>query len=351
MFLNGGRGFLYCLALAAACARGEDGVTLKAGDPAPKLFASKWLNGDEVKSFEKGKVYVLECWATWCGPCRAAIPHVSELNTKYKDKGVVFIGMNVWERNVAGVEPFVKQMGEKMNYRVALDEPGEKQGKTAAAWLSSSGQRGIPCTFIVDKEGKLAWIGHPMSMERIVEQVAAGTFDVKKQAEFEAKRQALEDKLEEAANANAYDKMLKLADEITALDPASATQMCMMRFSILLQQKKYDDGYALAGKLAENEMKNDSEGLNAIAWSILDMQGLEKRDYDVALKLAQQADTLTKHANPAILDTLARAYFEKGQPAKALELETLAMEKADDAMKKQLAETLAKYKEAAEKKK
>src|SRR6266487_2199320 len=52
---------------------------LKIGDPAPAFKVSKWLQGTEVKSFEKGKVYVVEFWSTWCGPCIVMMPHMSEL--------------------------------------------------------------------------------------------------------------------------------------------------------------------------------------------------------------------------------------------------------------------------------
>src|SRR5690606_10442976 len=68
-------------------------ASLKAGDPAPPLKASKWLQGDEVKRFEPGKVYVVEFWATWCGPCIAFMPHLAELQARYKDKGVTVIGI------------------------------------------------------------------------------------------------------------------------------------------------------------------------------------------------------------------------------------------------------------------
>lgn len=335
---------LFAILFAVNCIAAD--AKLKPGDTAPKLAVSKWLNGEAVGDFEKGKVYVIECWATWCGPCRAAIPHVSELNTKFKDKNVVFIGMNVWEKNVDGVEPFVKQMGQKMNYRVALDDPNGPQGKTAMNWLAASGQSGIPCTFIVDKEGKIAWIGHPMGMESIVEKVAAGTFDIKQQAELDAKRRVLEGKIDAAADANDADKLIALADEMAAFDPKTAPQMNMMKFSMLLQKKKYDDAYGLAGKLAEKEFKDDSEALNQLSWTILDTEGLEKRDLDLALKLATRADELTKHSNAAVLDTLARAHFDKGLKDKAIELQTLAVEKSDADLKPQLSETLAKYKEA-----
>src|SRR4051812_32732197 len=99
--------------------------TLKAGDPAPGLFLSKFVKGQPVEKFEKGKVYVIEMWATWCGPCVAAMPHVTELQKKYADKGVVVIGVNIWERDLSLVEPFVTKQGERMGYRVAMEEPGD----------------------------------------------------------------------------------------------------------------------------------------------------------------------------------------------------------------------------------
>ena len=50
------------------------------------LAAAKWIQGEAPKSFESGKIYMFECWATWCGPCIAAIPHVNALHKKYYDK-------------------------------------------------------------------------------------------------------------------------------------------------------------------------------------------------------------------------------------------------------------------------
>jgi thiol-disulfide isomerase/thioredoxin len=102
--------------------------TLNVGDPAPALPVAKWVKGQPVKQFEKGKVYVVEFWATWCGPCRQTIPHLTKLAEKYKDK-VTVIGVSVWERadeedpnaHIQRVEKFVQDMGDKMNYVVAVD--------------------------------------------------------------------------------------------------------------------------------------------------------------------------------------------------------------------------------------
>src|SRR6267142_4879134 len=158
--------------------------TLKVGDPAPKLQTGKWVQGDAVKDFEKGKAYVVEFWATWCGPCRVSIPHLNETYNKYKDKGLVVIGQDCWEKDDELVAPFVEKMGEKMTYRVALDDKSsDGKGQMAKTWMEAAGQNGIPSAFLVDTKGVIAWIGHPMQMkEATIEEVLAGNFDVKKAA-------------------------------------------------------------------------------------------------------------------------------------------------------------------------
>src|SRR5262245_13669846 len=100
---------------------------LKVGDPAPKLQTGEWVQGEAVKSFDKDHVYVVEFWATWCGPCRATIPHLDKLHEKLKDKGVVFIGQNCWERDESKVKPFVAEMGDNMSYRVAMDDKSSEE--------------------------------------------------------------------------------------------------------------------------------------------------------------------------------------------------------------------------------
>ncbi len=141
-------------------------VTLKVGDKAPAMTVSKWVKGTPATQFEPGKVYVVEFWATWCGPCIAVFPHLSELAKKYGDK-VHISGINIADKPtqadyVERIEKFVKDQGDRMSYNVATDTSDSAMQKT---WFRAAGQNGIPCAMIVDKEGKIAWIGHPSRMD------------------------------------------------------------------------------------------------------------------------------------------------------------------------------------------
>ncbi|MCS7032826.1 MAG: TlpA family protein disulfide reductase [Phycisphaerae bacterium] len=169
---------ILALAVAMLLTSGASAEKLKVGDPAPPIAVGSWVKGDPVEKFEPGKVYVMEFWATWCGPCVAAIPHISELQKKYADQGLVVIGVSVWEQDAAQskVPEFVAAMGDKMSYRVATDDRRDGgEGKMAQAWMAAAEQSGIPCSFVVDRSGKIAWIGHPMQLDQVLPKLLKGT--------------------------------------------------------------------------------------------------------------------------------------------------------------------------------
>jgi len=183
----------------AEAAPEQRNVSLSLGDPAPALQPGQWIQGEAVKQFDREHAYLLEFWSTWCGPCKAAIPHLNDLHLKFKDRGFVVIGQNVWETKESAVAPLVKKMGAKMSYRVALDDKSDGgKGRMAETWLKAAGLRSIPASFLVDKKGNIVWIGHPMELEdSMIEAVLGGQFDarqgvVAQKTRSEAKLKTLE---------------------------------------------------------------------------------------------------------------------------------------------------------------
>ncbi len=341
------------LGMTAGTALAADTPTLKVGDPAPKLQTGKWVQGDPVTSFQKDKAYIVEFWATWCPPCRESIPHLNEIYNKYKDKGLVVIGQDCSEQDDSKVAPFVKKMGDKMTYRVALDDKTEnKRGKMAETWMAAAGQNGIPTAFLVDKTAKIAWIGHPMELkDSVIDQVLAGNYDVKKAAADYDLRQENQKKLQAAFTGftramrnKDWDTANAKLDEAEKLMPEDERgNLETARFNILLGKGDYPAAYKLAEKLSDAQ-KDNARLQNQLAWQIATDESITQRDLGLALKCAERANTASNGKDPQILDTLARVNFMQGKKDEAIALEEKAIGLADGDVKTQLEKTLEGYK-------
>lgn len=114
--------------------------------PAPE-FALKDADGKTVRLADyRGKVVLLDFWATWCGPCKIEIPWFMEFERKHKDKGFAVIGVSMDEDGWAAVKPFTEEL--KINYRIVI-------GSDSTAQLYG-GVEALPTTFLIDREGKVA---------------------------------------------------------------------------------------------------------------------------------------------------------------------------------------------------
>jgi len=134
---------------------------LRLGDTAPPLKVEKYVRGDEV-DLDKGKgknVYVIEFWATWCPPCRESVPHLSKLQAKYRDDDVIIVGIST--ESEKEVRTFAEKMGEKMDYVVAIDD----NDYTTNHYMGGFSRTMIPHAFVIDRDGRFAWEGHPMMVE------------------------------------------------------------------------------------------------------------------------------------------------------------------------------------------
>ncbi|MGO9849190.1 MAG: TlpA family protein disulfide reductase [Methylocella sp.] len=151
------------------------------GDPAPAIRLAEFVKGAPLPNLELGKVYVLEFWATWCGPCQANVPHLSDLQDKYPQ--ATFIGVAAMEPDTEVVRTFVEEMGDQIRYRIAIEEllagrSGREGGSMTKHWLEASYQRGIPAAFIVNPAGLIAWIGHPIDLDEPLTAIINGSWDL-----------------------------------------------------------------------------------------------------------------------------------------------------------------------------
>jgi thiol-disulfide isomerase/thioredoxin len=322
-----------CAVLSASAA-----PQLKIGDPAPSLKVAKWFKGQPIEKLEPGSVCVVEFWATWCAPCKKNIPHLTELAKKFDGKARI-IGVSIWEaektdhdKRLAKVAKFVEEMGDQMDYFVAADD---NDGSMAKNWMEAAEEGGIPTAFIIGKDGKIAWIGHPWDgMDEKLAQTLAGTLDTKavqaaavaRQKDKDTKAQVREwlKPVSDLQAARKPQEAIAALDKVISEHLELAAKTGYFRYKLLLE---YDESaaYRQARKLLEGESKDNAGALYGIARDLTDPPGRKTKDPELALAVTQRLCELSHSSNPSHLSTLAEAYFGKGDFAKAIETEEKAI--------------------------
>ncbi len=188
------------LIAVSASAQYNKNPTLKIGDPAPPVKVQTWLRGQPVTHFETGKVYVLDFWATWCGGCIISFPHISEIANKYKSR-VSFSSIDTYEAigdtekkedPVVKVSKFLKTPpGRNLKLSVAVDGGSNAMWN---AWIKPLRRAGLPTTYVIDQEGKIAWMDVNLDhLEWVLDQVLARKWDRQQAAVIMQQRDAIDD--------------------------------------------------------------------------------------------------------------------------------------------------------------
>jgi hypothetical protein len=157
------------------------------GDPAPPLDIKEWIKGKPVEVKPGTNIFVVEIFTTTSLPSWAAITNLNELQKRFKDKGVMLVGVS--DEPADKIKEFVTHEGSIIEYAVAADN----ERRTSLGYMKPVRQRGVPHAFVVGKDGKLLWHGHPLDgLDEALTQITAGTFNVEQAAKTDLARSQLE---------------------------------------------------------------------------------------------------------------------------------------------------------------
>ena len=326
---------------------------LRVGDAAPAFTVTEWLKGapHDLASGKGKTIYVLDFWATWCVPCLQNIPHLTQLQKKYADQGVVVIGMTGpgldRRQQLSQVKRFVKDQSEQMGYTIAWDQTN----KMEIDYLIAAGAPGIPHAFVIDKSGRVVWQGHPQfGMDGVLERLMAGTFDLDKEiarSRAEAKLNQLLIPFELAMRSGGFRRALAILEEALAVDPSHYGVLATI----------YEVHTANLGDLAAyrawvesfiEEHQADSEALVALAQVLLGIEAPGQRLPDLMLRAARGAFDAAAGKNMEAIEVYARAAHVVGDLDEAIRLQTLAVEAAPDTLKAQAVKTLEYFRTCRE---
>ena len=294
-------GLAFSILLATATA---PSLAKELGDWAPQLRIKEWIKGDSV-DLKKGRgssIYVIEFWATWCGPCRRGIPHLTNLQAKYEKQGVVFVGVSAEKPSV--IRRFVKQQGSRMKYRVAADD----SRKTYRNYMIAFRQNGIPHAFLVDRKGKLVWHGHPSGgLDRALAKLVdkqPGTGGPGRKTDTAQSRKAKDTRLSKA-------RLLRL------------------KYCRFVKREPIPDALRSLGARVLTFGAHDATFLSDFSEEILTNPKFRYRDYELALDAAELAYDLSKGASPEIAGSYANALIASGREEQALKIVNEAIDASE----------------------
>lgn len=251
-----------------------------------------WLQGTPVKEWEKDKVYIFEFWATWCGPCLAAMPHMEQLYQAFKDNPrMQIVGVNVMDRKTPeALKEFIKNRPSPLNYAMAVDVDGKK---TKEKWLDPLEVNGIPHAFAV-KNGQLIWRGHPARLSKEVMQAmlkpdfSAASLSAKgpdagaREWQYYRETSQKVRELVEKDGKDGAQALLKQVQDSGKLPQDQVIQLKMIPFLVLAEQGKFEEAQSVLDAVSREYPDNYRVQID-IAGTLMEGKSVPSGKMDAAL--------------------------------------------------------------------
>ncbi len=272
---------------------------LLVGDNMPDIAIQKWMKGGPYNIREKGKVYLIDFWAAWCGPCIAGMSHLSEIADKYKSDGLVVIGAtsaDAWGNSFEQAAKFLDDRKGQYNYNFAwLPDSYRKDEKYKAIiynpfFISAydTVTWALPQVLLIDRSGRIAFIGDGYSLpEDYLKKVLENNYDVK-------------------------EERVRYIDQCWL-------EIKLGRFSNALNEKKYNEALKLGDSILNNPNVSSHTTL-FMSDMILNTKGIETDAplLDLGFRSALKGVALTDEHSPGHLSLLAKGYALKNNKKMAL---------------------------------
>ncbi len=324
----------------------ERNMVLGLESPAPPIKVENWLRGQPLTSFQPGKVYIVEFFATWCAPCVAALSHLVQLQEKYRDSGVEVLGIAARERAQtpdearSKLDAWLTEKLPKLNYRIGLDYTREMD----KLWMDPSFSIGIPTSFVVDRDGHIAFIGFPTQLDDVLPKILSGSWRSSDEAKAaDAERIATGErtmpilaKLTPAMKAQDWAKALSAVEEAVAVMPDDLNFRVLHADLLLHKLRDLQAGLPVMRQLVRDAIDKKSEPWMAEALrNLFDpandnshfpsaerfAMGKELSEHILALDPPQRGDGLKFLSYGPV----AQYCYESGNKDRAIELIELAL--------------------------
>ncbi|MGB1814444.1 MAG: TlpA disulfide reductase family protein [Rubripirellula sp.] len=344
---------LMCCAVGASALLPRVGSAedLGIGSKAPALNIEHWVqdgNGffKPVTEFEKDKVYVVEFWATWCGPCIQSMPHLADLQNKYRGNGVQIISVS--DESLDEVKDLLGKKNEDVGktfaeVTAAYSLTTDPDRSVYKDYMTAAKQQGIPTAFVVGKTGLVEWIGHPMEMDGPLAAVVDGKWDrdaYAKEMVAEQKMQESMQRLSMLASTGKFAEAIALAEAQGQEATTDATKQRWMeiKYSLKLSAGMLDDDSLAFFRNTIKSLKSDPLAMARFGYSLYGQaqQGVNIKPLlaDVIAAMEEVANDTDPKMKPLMYNTLAMLASESGDLKKAIAAQQMAIDATDDERQK-----------------